>query len=66
VEIMAIFQQLNRQGMTVVLVTNESDIARFARRVLQFRDGRILADSPIAHPLEATALLPSLPIEVER
>jgi putative ABC transport system ATP-binding protein len=66
VEIVAIFQRLNRQGMTVVLVTHESDIARFARPVLQFRDGRIVADNPIAHPTDATALLPSLLIEVER
>jgi len=40
-EIMALFQDLNRQGMTVVLVTHEADIARFARRVLHFRDGQV-------------------------
>jgi putative ABC transport system ATP-binding protein len=43
-EIMALLQELNRQGMTVVLVTHESDIARFARRVLVFRDGRVVQD----------------------
>ena len=43
-EIMALFQDLNRQGMTVVLVTHEADVARFARRILRFRDGRILRD----------------------
>jgi putative ABC transport system ATP-binding protein len=43
-EIMALFQDLNRQGMTVVLVTHEADVARFARRILRFRDGRVVAD----------------------
>jgi putative ABC transport system ATP-binding protein len=66
VEVMAIFQQLNRQGLTVVLVTHESDIVRFARRVLHFRDGHVVADGPIAHPMEAAAVLPSLSIEGER
>jgi putative ABC transport system ATP-binding protein len=40
-EIMALFQELNRQGMTLVLVTHEPEVARFARRVLHFRDGRL-------------------------
>ena len=44
VEIMALFQQLNRQGMTVVLVTHEADVAAFAQRVLRFRDGRVVSD----------------------
>ena len=44
VEIMKLFQQLNRQGMTVVLVTHEADVAAYARRVLKFRDGRLVAD----------------------
>jgi putative ABC transport system ATP-binding protein len=43
-EIMALLQELNRQGMTVVLVTHEGDVARFARRILAFRDGRIVQD----------------------
>ena len=43
VEIMALFQELNRQGMTVVLVTHEPDVARVARRQLRFRDGRLAA-----------------------
>jgi putative ABC transport system ATP-binding protein len=40
-DIMVLFQELNRQGMTVVVVTHEPDVARFARRTLRFRDGRI-------------------------
>jgi putative ABC transport system ATP-binding protein len=43
-EIMALLQELNRQGMTVVLVTHEPDVARFARRMLAFRDGRVVQD----------------------
>ena len=43
-EIMALFQELNRQGMTVMLVTHEPDVARFARRILVFRDGKVVQD----------------------
>ena len=43
-EIMALFQELNRQGMTVVLVTHEPDVARFARRIIAFRDGKVVQD----------------------
>jgi putative ABC transport system ATP-binding protein len=56
VEIMALFQALNRQGMTVVLVTHEPDVARFARRILRFRDGRVVADEsqrPVAAAVAA-------------
>jgi putative ABC transport system ATP-binding protein len=45
-EIMALFQELNQQGMTVVVVTHEADVARFARRILRFRDGRLVSDEP--------------------
>jgi len=43
-EIMALFQELNVQGMTVVLVTHEPDVACFARRILRFRDGKLVSD----------------------
>ena len=43
-EVMALFQKLNREGMTVVVVTHEPDVARFARRILRFRDGKVVAD----------------------
>jgi putative ABC transport system ATP-binding protein len=42
--IMALLQQLNRDGITVVMVTHEPDVAAFAGRVVQFRDGRIVSD----------------------
>ena len=47
-EIMRIFQQRNDEGITIVLVTHEADIARYARRQILFRDGRIVADDPVA------------------
>jgi putative ABC transport system ATP-binding protein len=56
-ELMALFQALNRQGITLVLVTHEPDIARFAKRILVFRDGRLVEDHPVAEPLSAAAML---------
>jgi len=44
IEIMAIFQRLNNDGITIVLVTHENDIAQYARRNVVFRDGRIIKD----------------------
>jgi len=44
-EIMALFEELNREGVTVVLVTHEEEIAAHARRIIRFRDGRIIEDS---------------------
>jgi putative ABC transport system ATP-binding protein len=61
VEIMALFQDLNREGITVVLVTHEADIARYAGRVLAFRDGCLVRDEPMADRLVARDLLAILP-----
>jgi putative ABC transport system ATP-binding protein len=47
VEIMAIFQELNRQGITVVLVTHENDIAAYTKRIVRFLDGKIVQDQKI-------------------
>jgi len=57
VEIMAILQALNRSGITIVLVTHEEDIARFARRVLRFRDGELIEDEAIPAPVDARTVL---------
>ena len=43
-ELMGLFQELNRQGMTILLVTHEAGVARFAGRVLRFLDGRVVGD----------------------
>ena len=45
VEIMGIFQSLNRQGITIIMVTHEPDIAAFAGRQIVFRDGLIISDA---------------------
>jgi len=47
VEIMALFQELNEQGITIVLVTHEPDVARYARRIVELRDGRVVRDHPV-------------------
>jgi putative ABC transport system ATP-binding protein len=47
VEIMAIFQQLNRQGSTIIMVTHEPEIAAYTKRNVVFRDGRILSNTPV-------------------
>ena len=57
VEIMAILQSLNRNGITILLVTHEEDIARYARRILHFRDGELVDDEPVAAPIDARAVL---------
>ncbi len=44
VEIMALLQQLNREGITIVVVTHEHDIANFAGRIISFRDGKVVED----------------------
>jgi len=54
VEIMALFQELCRSGITIALVTHEPDIAGFARRVVTMKDGRIISDL-LQEPREAIA-----------
>jgi putative ABC transport system ATP-binding protein len=50
---MRIFQQRNDEGITIILVTHEADIARYARRRVLFRDGRIVSDEPVTDRLLA-------------
>lgn len=61
VEIMEIFQRLNDKGLTIVLVTHESDIAQFAKRVLVFRDGKIRRDDLVHPQSRAAEVLKTLP-----
>jgi putative ABC transport system ATP-binding protein len=61
VEIMDILQRLNEeQSLTVILVTHENDIASYAKRVLELRDGRIRHDEPIGDRRIAREVLPTL------
>jgi putative ABC transport system ATP-binding protein len=53
VEIMAIFQKLNRQGITIIMVTHEPDVAAFTKRNVLFRDGRIISDNKLLQPADA-------------
>ena len=53
VEIMAIFQRLNREGKTVVIVTHEPDIAQHCKRILRFRDGLLESDEQVTDQLIA-------------
>ena len=61
VEIMEIFQRLNDNGLTIVLVTHEQDISQFARRILIFRDGKVRSDTPVLNRPRASEVLKSLP-----
>jgi putative ABC transport system ATP-binding protein len=60
VEILALLQRLNREGLTIVLVTHEQDIAAYASRVLTFRDGRLLDDVRVPAPRNALTTLATL------
>lgn len=64
-EIMELFQKLNDQGKTIVFVTHEPDIARFMRRNIVFRDGRIQKESEVTNRLFASELIKKLPVETE-
>jgi putative ABC transport system ATP-binding protein len=61
VEIMEIFQRLNANGLTIVLVTHEPDIAQFTKREIVFRDGHIKRDNVVKSPQVASEVLKTLP-----
>ena len=65
-EVMEIFQRLNRErNLTLIIVTHEPDIAQFADRVIQFRDGRVRSDIPVEDRREAAEILRQMPPETE-
>jgi len=59
IEIMGLFQELNEEGVTIVLVTHERDIARYTRRRVEMRDGVIIDDCPVRERQDARADLAS-------
>ncbi|HEX9120739.1 MAG TPA: ABC transporter ATP-binding protein [Terriglobales bacterium] len=61
VEIMQIFQDLNEQGLTIVLVTHEMDIANFAQRIVVFRDGKLRRDDAVQNRPRAADVLLKMP-----
>ena len=65
VEIMALFQELNEQGITILVVTHEPDVACYARRIVEVRDGHILRDEPMANRRLAADDLRALGTEAE-
>jgi putative ABC transport system ATP-binding protein len=61
VEVMEIFQTLNNKGLTIILVTHETDIANFARRSIVFRDGTVRRDEIISNRAVAAELIKTMP-----
>lgn len=61
-EIMALFQDLNRQGKTVVVVTHEEDIANHCKRIIRFKDGRLQVDHRVENPVDAREVLANMPL----
>ena len=62
VEVMGIFQELNRQGITIIIVTHEPDIAQFTRRHIVFRDGKVRSDQVNTAPRVASEVLKEMPV----
>jgi len=65
VEVLSVFQELNTQGITIILVTHEHDIAQYCRRVVELRDGHVVRDSVIADRHAAVEDLAALAPEEE-
>src|SRR5689334_17487641 len=60
IEIMGVFQKLNEQGITIVMVTHELDIARYTKRNVIMRDGYVVTDTPVKDRLKAETELDRL------
>ena len=59
-EIMGVFQKLNDQGITIVMVTHELDIAHYTKRMVVMRDGKVVGDTPVENRLNAEKELSKL------
>jgi putative ABC transport system ATP-binding protein len=63
IEIMGVFQKLNDQGITIVMVTHELDVAQYTKRMIVMRDGKVVGDSPVANRSNAEKELSRLQAE---
>ena len=63
-EVMAVFQGLNAEGVTIILVTHEPDIAHHTRRVVSFRDGVLMTDIRIKQPLVAEEVMKKMRVKM--
>jgi putative ABC transport system ATP-binding protein len=65
IEVMALFQELNDQGITILLVTHEPEVAQYAKRIVEVRDGRIVRDHPVVNRHRAADDLRALDAEIQ-
>ncbi len=63
IEILGIFQRLNEQGITIVMVTHEPDVASYSKRIVVMRDGRVRSDTRVENRLNAAEELIKLPVD---
>jgi len=65
VEILALFQELNDQGITILMITHEQDIALYGKRIIELRDGRVRRDQPIVNRRDPKQDLQNMPVVTE-
>ncbi len=63
VDVMTVFQELNDQGITILLVTHEPDIAEYTKRIVVLRDGHIISDRAVDRRRDATSDLAAMPLQ---
>jgi putative ABC transport system ATP-binding protein len=63
IEVLALFQELNEAGITMLIVTHEPDIARYTKRIVELRDGHVVRDEPVRDRRDAARDLAQLPPE---
>jgi putative ABC transport system ATP-binding protein len=65
IDVLSLFQKLNRQGITILIVTHEHDISQFAARIVELRDGLIIRDEPVRNRRDAAKDLAQFPDTTE-